>query len=206
MEGNKKCSYLTHLQLYQRDRPVLEFPGRSLLCCPATGAQDLQRYKSKGSSGDSRGQQPPTAKCTRWTLQDRASIGKYGGKHEVRQRQGKRNKEQAVLCVTDCIYHTLLTPLSPYSICLPRLWQGCPPTSHRESVQTVCDLCFSFPCSLQSQGLHWPFTFHHYQPTFLQNQGFFIHPSAKPAVSLSSQFNRILCELVVLPPPSSNDV
>lgn len=66
MESMEKCSYLTHLQLYQRDHLVPGFPAS--LCCAAlgTGAHDLQRgTRARVPLETAEVSNPPTAKGAR---------------------------------------------------------------------------------------------------------------------------------------------
>lgn len=143
---------LPHPPAALSERPFsARLPGQSLLCCPGTGAHDLQRgTRARVPLETTEVSNPPTAKGARWALRDAASMGKYGGRREARQRQGKHNKEQMrshSVSQTRRVTRHSSHPIVPCSICLPRLWQGHPPTSHRESAR-LYDLYFAFLCSV----------------------------------------------------------
>lgn len=176
-------------------------PSQSLLCCPVMGAQDLQRgTRARVPLETAEVSNPPTAKGARWALRDAASMGKYGGRHEVRQRRENtiRNKWGHTLCHRPDVSHvTHPTPLSPVASAVsgrgtlqdpteraPRLW----------SLFLLSLLCVITGLALT---LHFPLL----SANFPSTKGFFKYPAA----SLSFEFSKILCEVRVLPPPSPHD-
>lgn len=94
------------------DRPLsATLPGQSLLCCPVTGAHDLQRHKNKFSSRDSRGQQPTNSQTHKVNL---VGQNKYWEIRKVAWSETKAGKTQktneATLCLAEQIRHASHIP------------------------------------------------------------------------------------------------
>lgn len=189
MERRKKGSYLTHLALYRRDYLALSFWDSP--CCAALRRahmiyKEIQEQGLLWRQRSATHQQPNVQGEPCGTEQ---VLGNMEG--SMKQDKGRentiKNKWGRVLCHRpDLSRITLPTPLSPVaSACF---FSGRGALQHPiERVSRLCVISVSpLPAPCNHRSYTDPSTFHRYQPTFLQKQGFFQHPSADPAVSLSA--------------------
>lgn len=151
-------------------------PGQPLLCCPETGAPDLERNtKTSFSSETVEVSSPPMAKCTRWTLWDTIKIGKHGERHRQVKHNEKKKKWCHILSHRPNLSHP--TPLlpAPYLSASDCTLSGrgtlqCP-TEHTDHVRSVSPSPFSCNCAALV------LCFHCYQPAFLQKSFFYLSSS-----------------------------
>lgn len=195
------------MQLYQGDCLARSFQVSphcaalwSPLRCPVVGVHDLRR----GTRVRALWRQQRLG--THWQRNVKGELcgtAQVLGNMEVWQRQGNHDRKQIrPHCVTNQIWNASHTPshltIPPDSVC-PFSGKVVlqPPTKRLSRLRVDCTSPFPVPCNRRSCTDSSPPT-----ATSLPSK---THPSARPVVSLSSQFYRVLWELwVLLPPPSNN--